>query len=104
MCRVLQFFVFRNNEVEESLREYSDFFFSACGLFLGGGHWGNTQNGDVKLAKKFANAPPENQMELRKKLWKLIAEYVIQQKGDVKTSVFSICTRDPQTVLTLSIC
>jgi len=46
------------------------------------------QKGDVELAKINADKPEEDPA-LRKKLWLLIAKYVVQDKKDIKACVCS---------------
>ncbi|XP_060521918.1 vacuolar protein sorting-associated protein 18 homolog isoform X2 [Cylas formicarius] len=42
---------------------------------------------DLDLAKKIADMPPENEVELRKKLWLKIAEHVISGKDDIELAM-----------------
>lgn len=44
-------------------------------------------NIDVELAKKLADKPPENDVELRKKLWLKIAQHVVSEKNDIETAM-----------------
>lgn len=41
--------------------------------------------GDLELAKINADMPPEEDRQLRKRLWLKIAKYVVQEKQDIKT-------------------
>ncbi|KAH8102501.1 Pep3/Vps18/deep orange family-domain-containing protein [Cristinia sonorae] len=43
--------------------------------------------GDLDLAKVNANMPPEEDRQLRKRLWLKIAKYVVQEKQDIKTAM-----------------
>jgi len=57
------------------------------------GLWENSvdlalEKGDLELAKINANMPEEDE-SLRKKLWLKIARYVVQDKKDIKTCVFT---------------
>lgn len=42
---------------------------------------------DVELAKTMANMSPENDEELRKKLWLKIAQHVVSEKDDIKKAM-----------------
>lgn len=42
------------------------------------------EKGDLELAKINADMPPEEDRQLRKRLWLKIAKYVVQQKQDIK--------------------
>ena len=46
------------------------------------------QKGDIELAKANADMPPEEDRQLRKRLWLKIAKYVVQTKQDIKMSVY----------------
>ena len=50
------------------------------------------EKNDLELAKINADMP-EDDIPLRKKLWLKIAKYVVQEKQDIKTSVFPFQTR-----------
>lgn len=52
------------------------------------------EKGDLELAKINADMPPDEDCQLRKRLWLKIAKYVVQDKQDTKTQV-------PQSVRTL---
>ncbi|TCD69964.1 hypothetical protein EIP91_005553 [Steccherinum ochraceum] len=43
--------------------------------------------GDLELAKINADKPPEEDRQLRKRLWLKIAKYVVQEKQDIKTAM-----------------
>ncbi len=45
------------------------------------------EKGDLELAKINADMPPEEDRPLRKRLWLKIAQYVVQEKQDIKMSV-----------------
>ncbi|KAI0071987.1 hypothetical protein K474DRAFT_1711999 [Panus rudis PR-1116 ss-1] len=45
------------------------------------------EKGDLELAKVNADMPPEEDRQLRKKLWLKIAKYVVQDKQDIKTAM-----------------
>ena len=42
------------------------------------------EKGDLELARINADMPPEEDRQLRKRLWLKIAKYVVQQKQDIK--------------------
>ena len=42
---------------------------------------------DLDLAKINADMPPEEDRQLRKRLWLKVAKYVVQEKGDIKACV-----------------
>ena len=42
------------------------------------------EKGDLELAKINADMPPEEDRQLRKRLWLKIAKYVVQNKQDIK--------------------
>lgn len=46
------------------------------------------EKGDLELARITANMP-EDDVQLRKKLWLKVARYVVEDKKDIKT--YSIC-------------
>ncbi|KAL4241619.1 VPS18 family protein [Abortiporus biennis] len=45
------------------------------------------EKGDLELAKINADMPPEEDRQLRKRLWLKIAKYVVQDKGDIKMAM-----------------
>lgn len=45
------------------------------------------EKGDLDLAKINADMPPEEDRQLRKRLWLKVAKYVVQEKGDIKACV-----------------
>jgi vacuolar protein sorting-associated protein 18 len=47
------------------------------------------EKGDLELARTNADMPPEEDRQLRKRLWLKIAKYVVQQKQDIKMYVSS---------------
>ena len=58
------------------------------------GLWENSvdlalEKGDLELAKANANMP-EDDRQLRKKLWLKIAKYVVQDKKDIKRYLFTL--------------
>lgn len=42
------------------------------------------EKGDLELAKINADMPPDEDRQLRKRLWLKIAKYVVQDKQDIK--------------------